>query len=315
MVDFLSSPVLFPSDMDSSKLTADPTFKLPESTNWADHDYYNTMIDKSMASLTHLIKLEPVKENDIHVYSSFINTTLSPKIASVLNQKPATCIPDHNIDNDYSQRLTLLTMAQSMAHAYTLALPPNSPGILHHQDNTAADEGQKQLRANLRGALDVVENDIQRNGQDSLYSFSQLPNGNVGESSFYQDDIGDDWSWREDFINVPDLVHSVCSSPSSHSLVDDQQPSTPVLLESGISSHLDDNCSPQQMDIEITGTLSSSSASLSLSNIPQQVHDKKRNKNFKNWMVKVKQTTSAMKQDCMKSVSNTSRKLRQWIKN
>ncbi|CAO3596597.1 unnamed protein product [Absidia cylindrospora] len=306
MVDFLSSPILFPSDMDSSKLTADPTFKLPESTNWADHDYYNTMIDKSTASLTHLIKLEPVKENDIHVYSPFINTTMSPKFASVLNQKPATCVPDD--DDVYSQRLTLLTLAQSMAHAYTLPLPHIADGI-HNQGNTihvySYDEGQQQLRANLRGALDVVENDMQRNGQDSLYSLSQQPNGNVSDSSFYQDDIGDDWSWREDFINVPDLVHSVCSSPSSHSLVDDQQPSTPVLLESGISSHLDDSCSPQQMDTEITDT----------SNIPQQVHGKKKNKNFKNWMIKVKQTTSTMKQDCIKSVSNTSRKLRQWIKN
>ncbi|KAI8085066.1 uncharacterized protein BX664DRAFT_338450 [Halteromyces radiatus] len=280
MVDFLSSPVLFPSDMDSSKLSAGPTFKLPEPANWSDYDYYNTTTDKSMINLTDLIRLEPIEENDLmHVYAPFLP----------LNHTSTTVLQKAKLGSQ-SQRLTLLALAQSMVNAYKL------PSIeLNHE--------QQLLRANLRGALDAVENDMQQNATDCLF-----PSHHRSLHSC-DDDNSDQWSWREELMDVPDLVYSNCSSPSSHSLVNDQCHSTPILLESGLSSHMiiDDDVDNDEDD-ESGAQQSLTTAIMEQPTCLSPVKNKKKTKSLKKWMIKIKKAAT-------KSMVDTGSKVRRWVKN
>ncbi|ORZ22471.1 hypothetical protein BCR42DRAFT_406255 [Absidia repens] len=315
MLDFLSSPVLFPSDMDLPKLSAGATFKLPEPMNWADHDYYNTMVDKSMTSLTDLTKLEPVNENNMHVYAPFILDGTKRNTATHLGKAVTDGFAD-----DHSKRLALLGLAQSMVQAYSLPFysTPMNPGIIVGDK----DDDEKQrglLRANLRGALDVVEHDMQQNGHDSLYS-SRKHQQPISNSFLSNECINGQWSWREEIVDVPDLVHSVCSSPSTHSLAEDRHPSTPVLLESGISYVDNDAPDEQQLHDEIATTLpmpstiSVTPSITSLQQHPQHDQNMKKPRSINKWMTKMKHATSIVKQDCVKSISSTSRKVCQWIK-
>ncbi|KAI8336673.1 hypothetical protein BC941DRAFT_427765 [Chlamydoabsidia padenii] len=181
MVDFLSSPLLFPSDMESSKLSADPTFKLPMAMNWTDLDYDNTPLDKPMTGWTDLVQLEPINDKGLPLLLS-----------------------------DY------LKTSDALSGGYN----DNDSG--YGDDNDDYNDKQMTLRAHLRGALAAVENDMQQNGYDRLYTC--------------RDTMNDQWSWCDELLDVPDLVHSISSS-SAHSLMDP----SPLLLESDISSHLDDD--------------------------------------------------------------------------
>ncbi|CAO3594798.1 unnamed protein product [Absidia cylindrospora] len=306
MLDFLSSPVLFPSDMDSPKLSSGATFKLPEPMNWADHDYYNTMVDKTMAGLTDLTKLEPVNENNMHVYAPFIID--DGKLNTTAHLGKATT---GGFADDHSKRLALLGLARSMVQAYSLpfyASSMDTSGIVVENDDVDDAKQRRLLRENLRGALDVVEHDMQQNGHDSLYSGRKQP---TISNAFLSDDcIDGKWSWREEMVDVPDLVHSVCSSPSTHSLADDHHPPTPVLLESGIS-YVDNDTPDQQQMHDETATTASVTSSLQYSQYDQNM---KKSRPINKWISKMKHATSIVKQDCVKSISSSSRKLCQWIK-
>lgn len=252
---------MFPSDMDSPKLSADPTFKLPAPMNWADHDYDNAPLDKPMTNLTDLVQLEPINDKESYIYAPFLldnyfKHTLYDEKHAVLSDPPLFTLPPlmdlRDDDSGYGD---------------------------DDHDNSNNNVKQKALRANLRGALAVVENDMQQNGYEHLYAPSRCQ--------------GDQWFWREEMRDVPELVHSVCSS-SAHSM-DDPTPTTPVLLESGISSLVDETFVCVLPPYNAQPLLDKTSPG-------------------KKWLSKIKQVTSTMKQDCVKSVTKTSRKLGRWIK-
>lgn len=259
MLDFLTSPIIFPSDMDSPKLSADPTFKLPAAMNWTDHDYENAPLDKPMTKLTDLVQLEPISDKDSCLYAPFI---LDDFFKHALN------------DDKHA----------ALSNPPLFTLPPLMD--LRDDDSGYGDDDddnnnvkQKALRANLRGALAVVENDMQQNRYEHLYAPTRCQ--------------GEQWSWHEEMLDVPELVHSECSS-SAQSMAD-PTPTTPVFLESGISFLVEKNF--------VCGFRPGN---------PQPLPDM--TSPGKKWLSKLKQATSTMKQDCVKSLTKTSRKLSRWIR-
>ncbi|KAI8061717.1 hypothetical protein BC940DRAFT_309914 [Gongronella butleri] len=268
MTDFLDSPLLFPSDdMALSKLSAEPTFKLPDAIQWVDYDFALCQHDHDTATkpcLTDLFSLEPVHEAhdalkqqqhalsrrhaDDAVYSGFLQDEL----------KKNACFHEGTTQN----KLSMLVVARSLSQSYKSdAFKVVSPSATrdHHAIRSfdGVDDKQKQLRAALRGALDVVEQDMLQH-QDSAHPLMHdgyqhhQPSDQPPRAHHYQHDLtipADDWSWRADLMDVPDLIYSSNTSSAASSftsLIEDNDdnndamaafddPPCPVLLESEIS--------------------------------------------------------------------------------
>lgn len=157
-VDFLSSDIVFPSDSNEPKLSMGMT-KLPEPVDWGFHDYYSTACEKSfnpLQSLTDLRKLEPVTEDKASTKQHLV--TLQEKLTP-----------------QQQQSLVFALSTKSRP------LPPTVP---------EPNDPQKDLRAALRGALEVVGNDLQDN------HLSRLSTRPVGKSK-----QSDDWTWKDDLLH------------------------------------------------------------------------------------------------------------------
>lgn len=137
-IDLLSSDIIFPSDSNEPKLSANAS-KLPHPVDWTAHDYYSTL---PLHELTDLRRLESV---------------------------PEKC----KLDNSF------FTLHQKNDSAVFLVFPATkSPAA-----TPVPADIQQNLRAALRGALELVENDLQRNHQE----FRPVC----------------DWSWKDDMVVPP----------------------------------------------------------------------------------------------------------------
>lgn len=298
MVDFLSSPILFPSDMDGSKLSCDPTFKLPEPVDWEEFEF--TSLEK-----TYITNNDIDNDNHHHYLMNNINQYESMNY-------------DHDQQHklDYSQLfLTLLNNnnnniefnQKSMIFTSTFIYNDEVEENLHHQ---LLLKNNNNISNALRGALDLVENDMQQNEFDKSYHISSSSTYGFNDL-YYHNNLSSD-NWRDDILDSPpDLVYSLCSS-SSHSLVDGN-------TDDDESLSLNNN--DDQFNEPIMMLLSSSSSPLSNTVTPitttepfplsvqvdHRSKNNKKNKSLKSWIKK------SMKQ-ATKSMSSQSRKLYHWIK-
>lgn len=198
-IDFLSSDIVFPSDSTESKLAARSFSKLPDPVDWAFHDYYSTACEKVFApiqSLTDLRKLDPVPQEP-----AVEGKPISGAVAQldVLQQK---------LKNQDPQSLVFM-LSNDINKNSPAAVPPRSnpdlpvPNPPDHQQN---------LRAALRGALEIVENDMQDN---------HLMRVKRGEPASSDAAKSESWTWKDD------LVHSSIngiSGPSTRTPSRRQQP-------------------------------------------------------------------------------------------
>ncbi|ORZ22625.1 hypothetical protein BCR42DRAFT_406635 [Absidia repens] len=175
-IDFLSSDIEFPCDSNEPKLSANPCTKLPEPVDWSFHDYYSTVLEKAFApihSVTDIHHLEPVKD------------TIAPP-NYLKDWKNTSVLEVHDKQDDQAVVLVLSNTIQS-------APPPP------RQQHSAPQ--QNNLRLALRGALDLVENDMQKNMHDALCSPSQSTNQNrspFGNSSIFNKDHY--LTWKDDIL-------------------------------------------------------------------------------------------------------------------
>ncbi|KAI9302209.1 hypothetical protein BJ944DRAFT_270283 [Cunninghamella echinulata] len=91
MVDFLTSPILFPSDMDCPKLSCEPTYKLPEAVDWEEFEYTNLQHMNNSSNSNQMIQQ--------HYYSQLFSTLL----LNDNNQKelnPSFIYNDNDDDDD-----------------------------------------------------------------------------------------------------------------------------------------------------------------------------------------------------------------------
>jgi hypothetical protein len=142
-IDFLSSDIEFPCDSNEPKLSASPCTKLPESVDWSFHDYYSTVLEKNFSpihSITDIRHLEAVGEQ------------VAPPIY-LPDYKNPSLFSDHDKQDDQAVVLVLTNTLKP-----SVIIPPSA-----HQQSK-----QNNLRAALRGALDLVENDMQKNMHNSL---------------------------------------------------------------------------------------------------------------------------------------------------
>lgn len=217
-IDFLSSDIEFPCDSNEPKLSSSPCAKLPESVDWTFHDYYSTVLEKAFTpieSVTNIRRLEPVKEK-----------TAPPNYPNDWKDSSIFKIQDKQDD-----QAVVFVLANSIHSApYSLKQPSQ----------------QDDLRLALLGALDMVENDMQKNMCDTLRT-STPPSGNIYRRSTrdhylsWKDDIlaetlhigmldQDLWDHEEDDI----LRHD--ASPAYHAI--DENPIIDSSLPSRISSIL-----------------------------------------------------------------------------
>ena len=163
-LDFLSSDIVFPSDSNEPKLSVNASSKLPHPVDWSLHDYYSTALEKTFVpihSLTDLCKLDPVPQKDaFYEMPSFTvyNNNNDPKqqfsqdkMLLLLNIRKAVAaaLPLQQQNNKQEALLATVTKQQQQA-----MLPPHPPVL----------EDPKEIRAALRGALELTQNDMQHNG-------------------------------------------------------------------------------------------------------------------------------------------------------
>lgn len=142
-IDFLSSDIEFPCDSNEPKLSASPCTKLPESVDWSFHDYYSTILEKNFSpihSITDIRHLEAVGEE------------VAPPIY-LQDWKNPSLFSEHDKQDDQAVVFVLTNTIKP-----PVIMPPSTP----------QQSKQNNLRAALRGALDLVETDLQKNMQDSL---------------------------------------------------------------------------------------------------------------------------------------------------
>ncbi|KAI9299450.1 hypothetical protein BJ944DRAFT_245233 [Cunninghamella echinulata] len=137
-LDFLSSDIEFPCDSNEPKLSASPCSKLPESVDWAFHDFYSTILEKEFTpieSLTEMKYLEPIKQN---------------------KEK------DYLRDWKHSSIFTVQDKQEDQAVVFVVAQSNNNHRQQQQNNNT--------VTAALKGALYSVEMDMQQNMHDTLRS-------------------------------------------------------------------------------------------------------------------------------------------------
>lgn len=172
-IDFLSSDIEFPCDSNEPKLSASPCTKLPEPVDWSFHDYYSTVLEKAFSPITTLTDIQPVAEpvrEAVAQPPNYLKDWKNPSLFTV-----------HDKQDDQAVILVLSNAIQSPS-------PPPSQ--------------QNNLRAALRGALDLVENDMQRNMHDSFttppaqqHQRGNRPFGN--SSSVYNNNY---LAWKDDVL-------------------------------------------------------------------------------------------------------------------
>ncbi|KAG0173599.1 hypothetical protein DFQ28_001183 [Apophysomyces sp. BC1034] len=203
-VDFLASDIVFPSDSNEPKLSASTSTKLPEPVDWALHDYYSTVLEKSFTpihSLTDLCKLEPVMDDPV-------------------NEKTMWKCPPLFTHKQDDQAL-ILVLSNTLKQ-------PAFPSVTQQQD----------LRAALRGALDIVENDMQHNMQDNLSPIRQQQQQQ--QQTPLQEKM---WTWKDDLFQTSfglsgdqndfDFAGGRMPSLAYHPISEN-----PVLLDSSTTSRL-----------------------------------------------------------------------------
>ena len=168
-LDFLSSDIVFPSDSNEPKLSVNASSKLPDPVDWSLHDYYSTALEKTFVpinSLTDLRKLDPVSQKDaFYEMPSFIvyNNDNDPKqqlsqdkMLLLLNIRKAVAaaLPLQQQNNKQQALLTTVTKQQQQQQQQQAMLPLHPPVL----------EDPKEIRAALRGALELTQNDMQHNG-------------------------------------------------------------------------------------------------------------------------------------------------------
>ncbi|ORZ24680.1 hypothetical protein BCR42DRAFT_403433 [Absidia repens] len=166
-IDFLSSDIEFPCDSNEPKLSSSPCAKLPESVDWTFHDYYSTVLEKAFTpiqSITDIKHLEPVKEN-----------TAPPNYLK--DWKDSSIFKIHDKQDDQA---VVFVLANTIQSSPSLPQPPSQ------QDN---------LRAALRGALDLVESDMQKNMCDALRP-STPSSGNLQRRSNKDHYL----TWKDDIL-------------------------------------------------------------------------------------------------------------------
>ncbi|KAI8088977.1 uncharacterized protein BX664DRAFT_331893 [Halteromyces radiatus] len=160
-IDFLSSDIEFPCDSNEPKLSASPCTKLPEPVDWAFHDYYSTVLEKAFTpinGITDITHLEPVR-NEV-APPNYLKDWKHPSVFTVEDKQ-----------DDQAVVVVLTNTIQ----------PPPQP------------QPQNTLRAALRGALDLVEIDMQRNMHDSLLSPSAPRRGDPFDKDYFL-------SWKDDLL-------------------------------------------------------------------------------------------------------------------
>ncbi|KAI8377688.1 uncharacterized protein BYT42DRAFT_614350 [Radiomyces spectabilis] len=213
-VDFLSSDIVFPSDSNEPKLSADPCTKMPESVDWAVYDYYSTALEKQctpLHSLTDLCRLEPVKDEK-----------------PLWKYPPLFALQDKQ--DDQAVILVLSSTLKTANYSPPIIQPPS----------------QKQdLRAALRGALEIVENDMQRNNAYDHFP-SRNPATATPTTTTKQTAATHAWSWKDEFVQRAtnklhhwdkedfDLDGDYPVPSPAYSLISNN----PVLLESSTTSPL-----------------------------------------------------------------------------
>ncbi|CAO3622086.1 unnamed protein product [Cunninghamella blakesleeana] len=285
MVDFLSSPIMFPSDeMDGSKLTCDPAFKLPEPVHWEEFEF--TSLEKT--------------------YTNTNNNEMMYDDHQVQQEK-------QHYKLDYSQLfLTLLNNQheKSMLFNNTFIYNDNNDKKDHHLHDPLLKNNN--ISNALRGALDVVENDMQENEFDKSYHLPSSLSTYGFNHLYYHHNLSSD-NWRDDILeSPPDLVYSPCSS-SSHSLLDGETDNDDDDI---FSLNKDDQlidsimmlppslpiATPIQMTTTDITTTTAHVTELSPS-LQESHHSMNNKKSLKGWIKKA-----------TKSMSSQSRKLYHWIK-
>ncbi|CAO3594589.1 unnamed protein product [Absidia cylindrospora] len=289
-IDFLSSDIEFPCDSNEPKLSASPCTKLPESVDWSFHDYYSTVLEKAFApihSMTDIRHLEPVK--DMVAPLNYLKDWKNPSVFEV-----------HDKQDDQAVVLVLSNTIQSAPP------PPQQQHSLQQQNN---------LRDALRGALDLVENDMQKNMHDALCSPRQSANqlcSPFGNSSIFNKDHFLTWKddilaetlhigsldqdlWDDDDNN--NIIIQGDASPPYHTI--DENPIVDSSLPSRISSIMPLSSSqatsqPLPRNVIHIPTIPAPSSSSSKSpntNSPAQPSEKTNKHNSWNMWNKVKQAT------------------------
>ncbi|KAG2221493.1 hypothetical protein INT45_008818 [Circinella minor] len=169
-LDFLSSDIVFPSDSNEPKLSVNASSKLPDPVDWSLHDYYSTALEKTFVpihSLTDLHKLDPVPQKDVfYEMPSFTvyNSDDDPKkqlnqdkmlLLLSIRKAVAAALPlEHQNDKQQALLATVAKQQQQQQQQQHAMLPPHPPAL----------EDPKEIRAALRGALELTQNDMQHNG-------------------------------------------------------------------------------------------------------------------------------------------------------
>ncbi|KAI7870761.1 hypothetical protein BDF14DRAFT_1740948 [Spinellus fusiger] len=171
-IDFLSSDIEFPSDSNEPKLSASSLTKMPEPVDWVLHDHYSTVLERSRTSIqsfTDLYKLEPVKED---LAEKLFFTSVGTKN-----------LPLFELSDKQDEKAMLLALANHIKPvAAALSTPTPDPS--------------SDLRAALRGALELVENDMQRNSMQDSHSTPPRP---VLVTKSEQDH----WNWKNELLQTP----------------------------------------------------------------------------------------------------------------
>ncbi|KAI7848919.1 hypothetical protein BDC45DRAFT_540535 [Circinella umbellata] len=184
-LDFLSSDIVFPSDSNEPKLSVNASSKLPDPVDWSLHDYYSTALEKTFVpihSLTDLHKLDPVSQKEtFYDMPSFTlyNSDDDPKqqlnqdkmlLLLSIRKAVAAALPLEHQNNKQQALLATVAKQQQQQHA---VLPPHPPAL----------EDPKEIRAALRGALELTQNDMQHNG------FAHSPRNN------------NEWKWEDEILH------------------------------------------------------------------------------------------------------------------
>ncbi|KAI8150438.1 hypothetical protein BJV82DRAFT_587187 [Fennellomyces sp. T-0311] len=221
-LDFLASDIVFPSDSNEPKLSVNASSKLPDPVDWSLHDYYSTALEKNFVpihSLTDLRKLEPVPQKE------------------AFYDMPSFTV--HN-SNDSKPQLSedKVLLLLSIRKAVAAALPQQQDNKTKHvssmlPSHPPALEDPKEIRAALRGALELTQNDMQHNGlahpnriarsewkweDEILHDALELPVARATDTSTYliDDDIDDDESLpycSSDEDDASSIAYSISHAP------------------------------------------------------------------------------------------------------
>ncbi|KAI8332837.1 hypothetical protein BC941DRAFT_435526 [Chlamydoabsidia padenii] len=223
-IDFLSSDIEFPCDSNEPKLSASPCTKLPEPVDWSFHDYYSTILEKAFSPINNLTDIRP--------------------------SEPVTQPPNYLKDWKHPSLFTVHDKQDDQAVVLVLGNAIQPPQQQQNNNNN--------LRAALRGALDLVENDMQKNMHESFKTpTTHRPFGN---SSVYNKDHYLTWKddilaetlhigsldqdlWDEDDEHDEMMIRRQDASPAYHAI--DENPIIDSSLPSRISSIMPLSSSPQ----------------------------------------------------------------------